>query len=162
MFYWAIKWRKYGEGDLYVNDKQKEYIEAEWIKDPEDRKSQQFKIKDESYRYDSIDGIQRSTKRIEPDTKALYAGEAPKAKRIPLTTVQDGYDVIVTQWIKRYVSLKEYEHYLKIGYKMLAKEDSGVWVATRVAVYEDGFVPGDTELCDEAESDRMWKTLKNL
>jgi hypothetical protein len=28
-------------------------------------------------------------------------------------------------------------------------------------VYEDGYLPDDTELCDEAESDRLWKSLKD-
>ena len=163
MYYWEIRWKKYGEAYLYVNDKQKEYIEAEWIKPPEQRSSQQFKINGEYYSYDSIDGIQRSTKKIESDLKQLYAGEAPKVKRSPLTTTEDGYDVIVTQWVKKYISQKEYEqHYSKHShYRILAKEDAAVWIAIRVPVYEDGYLPDDTELCDEAESDRLWKSLKD-
>lgn len=160
MFYWAIKWKKYGEGDLYVTDKQKEFIESEWIKEPDQRQSQQFKIKGEYYRYDSIDSIQRSTKKVESDLKQLYAGEAPKVHRVPLTAEEDGYEVVVTQWVKKYVSLKEYETYVKNGYKTLEKEDSGVWIAVRVAVYEDGYIPDGCETCNEEESNRLWKSLK--
>jgi len=163
MYYWEIRWKKYGEAYLYVTDKQKEYIEEEWIKSPDARKNQQFKINGEYYSYDSIDGIQRSTKKIESNLKQLYAGEAPTVKRNPLTTIEDGYEVVVTQWVKKYISQKEYEQsYSKnSSYKILSKEDAGVWVAVRVACYEDGYVPEECELCDEAESDRLWKSLKD-
>lgn len=160
MYYWAIKWKKYGEADLYVTDKQKEYIEAEWVKEPEQRQSQQFKIKGEYYRYDSIDSIQRSTKRVEENVKMLYADNTP-VKRAPLTAKEDDYEVVVTQWIKKYISPREWENdYSKRGYKLLSKDDAGVWIAMRIAVYEDGYLPENTEVCDEAESDRLWKSLK--
>lgn len=163
MYYWEIRWKKYGEAYLYVTDKQKEFIEEEWIKTPDQRKNQQFKINGEYYSYDSIEGIQRSTKKIESNLKQLYAGDAPKVRRAPLTTVEDGYDVIVTQWVKKYISQKEYEqHYSKHShYRILSKEDSSVWIAIRVPVYEDGYLPDDCEPCDEAESDRLWKSLKD-
>lgn len=162
MYYWEIRWKKYGEAYLYVTDKQKEYIEAEWIKPSDQRQNQQFKINGEYYSYDSIDGIQRSTKRIEQDIKQLYAGESPKVGHIPLTIKEDGYDVVVTQWVKKYISLKEYDQtYSKNSfYKVLNKEDAAVWVACRVACYEDGYIPDDCEPCDEAESERLWKSLK--
>lgn len=161
MYYWEIRWKKYGEAYLYVTDKQKEYIETEWVKPSDQRSAQQFKINGEYYSYDSIEGIQRSTKKVESDLKQLYAGEVP-VKRLPLTTKEDGYDVIVTQWVKRYVSQREYEQtYSKNNsYKMLSKEDAGVWLAIRVACYEDGYIPDGCEPCDEAESDRLWKSLK--
>ena len=162
MYYWEIRWKKYGEAYLYVTDKQKEFIEEEWIKSPDARKNQQFKINGEYYSYDSIDGIQRSTKRIESDVKQLYAGEI-QPKRIPLTEMEDGYEVVVTQWVKKYISQKEYDQtYSKnTFYKVLEKEDAAVWVACRVACYEDGYIPDDCEPCDEAESDRLWKSLKD-
>lgn len=163
MYYWEIKWKKYGEAYLYVTDKQKEFIESEWIKAPDQRNNQQFKINGEYYSFDSIDGIQRSIKKVGSDLLQLYAGEAPNVKRAPLTAMEDGYEVVVTQWVKKYVSQKEYDQtYSKNShYKVLSKEDAAVWLACRVACYEDGYIPDDCEPCDEAESDRLWKSLKD-
>lgn len=163
MYYWAIKWKKYGEGDLYVSDKQKEYIESEWIKEPDDRTSQQFKIKGEYYSFSAIESIQRSTKRVETDLKQLYAGDAPKVSRSPLTAMEDDLEVVVTQWVKKYVSQRDYEtNYAKnSSYKTLEKDDGGVWMAVRVAVYNDSHIPDECEPCTEAESDRLWKSLRD-
>ena len=161
MYYWEIRWKKYGEAYLYVTDKQKEYIEEQWVKPADQRNAQQFKINGEYYSYDSIEGIQRSTKKVESDLKQLYAGEV-QAKRIPLTTKEDGYDAVVTQWVKKYISQKEYEqHYSKHShYRILTKEDAAVWIAIRVPVYEDGYLPDDCEPCDEVESERLWNHQK--
>ena len=162
MYYWEIKWKKYGEAYLYVTDKQKEYIEAEWIKPADQRDQQQFKLRGEWYSFDSIEGIQRSTKKIETELKTLYAGDAPKVTRAPLTEIDGEYEVVVTQWVKKYVSVREYEnHYSKhTHYRVLEKDDGGVWLGIRVPVYADSYLPDDTELCTEYESDRLWKSQK--
>lgn len=157
MYYWAVKWKSFDEDDLLVSVNQKDYIETEWGKDPKDRVSQTFKIKGEIYSYGSIERIVQTTKRILDSQKLLYAaGEAMTRKKTPLIN-EDGD--VVTAWYKRYISNKEYESYYAKNptYKMVEKEDGGVWVGFRKVIHENEDISTDIEPCTEDEANRLWK-----
>jgi len=93
--YWSIEWKNYNYPNLLVNPKQKEYIEDEWIKLPENRKSQQFQLNGEWYSYNSIDNITRTNKKIEDAIKLLYSAEA-ESKSKSATYNSEGE--VITNW----------------------------------------------------------------
>jgi hypothetical protein len=154
-FYWAIKWKSYSVEDLLVNGNQKEYIENEWIKDPDDRKSPTFKLNGELYSYSSIDSITRTSKPIVDETKLLYASEASARSKAPMMNA-DG-DVI-TNWYKKLVSTKGYDSYYgkHPSYYFVGKEDSGIWVGFRLAEKENGERADTVEQCTEGETEKLW------
>lgn len=154
-FYWAIKWKSYSIEDLLVNDKQKEYIENEWIKNPEHRQSQTFKLNGETYSYNSIDSITKTSQRITDDTKLLYANEAGLHDRSPIIN-SDGD--VVTNWYKKLVTKKEYENYYSKhpSYHLVSKDAGDIWVGFRIAERENGYRPDNIEQCNESEAERLW------
>jgi hypothetical protein len=159
MYYWAIKWKSFNEDELLVSEKQKEYIEAEWNKSKEARTSQTFKIKGETYSYDSIERIISTTKKILDSQKLLYAaGQDLTRKKQPLVN-EDGD--VVTSWYKRYVSDKEYntKYNGHSSYKIIGKEDGGIWIGFRKIMYDMDDMADDIEPCTEEEANRLWRSL---
>lgn len=160
MYYWAIKWKSYNVEDLYINEKVKDFIESEWIKEPEKRQLQTFKLDGETYSYNSIDSITKTNKKITDFTKMLYADGAKALKREPL--VNDEGDV-VTAWYKKFVSTKEYEKTYAPSslYYLLEKADGGVWVGIRIPIMTNGYRPDSVEPCTEQEAERLWRFLSH-
>lgn len=156
MYYWAIKWKQFNEEPLLVNEKAKAYIEAQWELPKEKRESQTFKYKGEQYSYDSIDRIVTTTKKILDSQKLLYAAGQQIGKKVPIIN-EDGD--VVTAWYKRYISNKEYEsHYAKNPfYRVVEKEDGGLWIGFRKVLHENEDISTDIELCTEEEADKLWK-----
>jgi hypothetical protein len=159
MYYWAIKWKNYSVGDLLVTPKAKEFIEAQWILEPDQRASKTFKYEGETYSYDSIDNITHTSKKINDFTKQLYSGQSLLQSRDPLVN-EDGD--VVTAWYKKLLTTKEYEGYYAKhpSYYTLDKGDGGIWVGMRLAVLANGDRPDTVELCTEDESRKLWKFLQ--
>lgn len=157
-YYWSIKFKDYKVADLLIENKAKEYIESEWVKEPENRLHQTFKYNNEVYSYSSIDSITQTSQKVTDLTKMLYSGEAMKTSNSPLVN-EDGE--VVTMWCKRLVTIREYENlYSKhTCYYLLDKADNGVWVGVRIAVMENGNRPDTVEECTEVEADRLWRYL---
>ena len=154
--YWSIRWKSYSVEELLVNNKQKEYIENEWVKVSEHRKHQTFKLNGETYSYNSIDSITKTNKPILDNTKLLYASELAIHNKGAM--IDAGGDTI-TNWYKKLISSKEYESYYgkHPAYYFLDKDDSGIWVGFRYVEKENGERPDTIEQCNEQESERLWK-----
>lgn len=155
--FWAIKWKSFSIADLLVNEKQKDYIEAEWIKQPEQRRSQQFTLDGETYSYNSIDSITRTSQSIDSAMKLLYASEKPLGNSPIFNADGD----VVTGWYKKLVTRREYENYYgkHPSYITLDKDSSGVWVGFRIVERENHSRPENIELCTINESERLCKYL---
>jgi hypothetical protein len=155
-FYWAVKWKNFDVEDLLVSDGRKEIIEREWLKKPEYRQSQTFTLDGESYSFNSIDSITKTSKKIEDTTKLLYASEASFHSRAPMLNEAGE---VVTNWYKKLVSSKEYYNFYgkHPSYRTLDKDPSGIWVAFRLAERQNGDRPNTVELCNESEVERLWR-----
>lgn len=154
MISWAIKWKSYSLADLIVNENQKLFIEAEWTKIPELRKSQQFTLAGETYSYSSIDSITRASQSIDNAVKLLYSAEAPKGYGAVINKENEA----VAHWYKKFVTLKEYENYYgrHPSYRTLSRESNGVWVAFRIIKKENGSILDGVEPCTDYEEDKLW------
>lgn len=161
MFYWAIKWKSYSVEDLLVSEKQKNYIEDEWVKNPEQRQHQTFKLDGETYSYNSIDSITKTAKRIQDDTKLLYATEAALHSKKAMMNA-DGE--AISNWYKKLVTRKEYDNYYgkHPSYLFVNKDDGGIWVGFRYVEKENGERPDTMEQCNEQECERLWKKYQTV
>lgn len=155
MYYWAIKWKSFTEADLLLSEKQAKFIDQK-LDEPAENRGEFFKINGERYRYDDIRKVERTTRRIEDDTKKLYSGEAMKLSKEPLI---DGEGCVVTNWYKMLVTPKEYEsNYAKhSSYYLMDKSPDGYWIGIRCIEYENGERSDYLELCTKEEADKLWK-----
>lgn len=158
MNWWAVKWKSYSVAELLVNEKQKEYIESEWTKEPENRRSQQFTLAGETYSYNSIDSITRTSSKIDNALKLLYSNEA-ESKNKSVIFNSDGE--AVTSWYKKSVTRKEYDNYYgkHPSYYTLSKDNTDIWVAFRIVKKSNGDRPDNVEPCTEGESERLWQKI---
>jgi len=156
--WWSIRWKSYSIEDLLVNPNQKEYIEDEWVKLPENRKSQQFQLNGEWYSYNSIDSITRTNKKIEDAIKLLYSAEAESKS---ISAVENSEGEVVTHWYKKSITPKEYESYYgkHPSYITLSKEGGDIWTAFRIAEKRNGFISDSIEKCTEWEVERLWQKV---
>jgi hypothetical protein len=156
MNWWSINWKSYSTDSLLVNEKQKEYIESEWTKEPENRRSQQFTLAGETYSYNSIDSITRTSSKIDSAIKLLYSEEA-KSKSKSAVYNQDRE--AVTSWYKKSITRKEYDNYYgkHPSYFTLSMDSSYIWVAFRLVKKSNGDRPDNIEPCTEGESERLWQ-----
>jgi len=158
MNWWSINWKSYSTDSLLVNEKQKEYIESEWTKEPENRRSQQFTLAGETYSYNSIDSITRTSSKIDSAIKLLYSEEA-KSKSKSAVYNQDRE--AVTSWYKKLITRKEYDNYYgkHPSYFTLSIDNSDIWVAFRLVTKSNGDRPDNIEPCTEGESERLWQKV---
>ncbi len=155
MHYWTIKWKNYKEEPLEITEKQAEYLMAERAKS--NRANETFTIHGEQYSFSSIDTIQKTTKKIESDTKLLYASAAQLLEKPKPIINEDGE--VVTNWYKTLVDKREYAKYFSVqpDYMLLKKTDGGnYWMAFRKAEMTNLTVPDHLELCDKTECDQLW------
>src|SRR5690606_30282769 len=99
--------------------------------------------------------VERTTKRVEDDTKKLYAGEAMKLSKEPLI---DDEGCVVTNWYKKLVTPKEYESYYakSSSYYLLSRDANEIWIGIRIVEMENGDRPDYLEICTKEEADRLW------
>ena len=153
-YYWRIKWRDYNEQDILISEKQGRYINEQLILEP---RPDRFTINGIAYRYNAIDVVEPTTKKIASDIKMLYAGGAELLKSGP---VINGEGDVVANWCKKIVSGKEYEKYYGAhpGYYTLSRDGtSSVTIAFRYAEELNRARPDGIELCSEAETERLWR-----
>jgi len=156
--WWSIRWKSYSIEDLLVNPNQKEYIEDEWVKLPENRKSQQFQLNGEWYSYNSIDSITRTNKKIEDAIKLLYSAEAESKS---ISAVENSEGEVVTHWYKKSITRKEYDSYYgrHPSYITLSKDGSDIWTAFRIAEKQNGSISDNIEKCTEWEAEKLWQKV---
>lgn len=160
-YYWRIKWKDYNEQELLVSEAQGKYLNEQLTTDPVIR-GDRFTLNGIAYRYDAIDNVEPTTKRVEDKVKALYAGRAEELKTGPLIDTE-GY--VVTNWYKKVISSKEYEKYYANhpSYYTLDRADTGnVTIAFRRVEEINGDRPTDIDLCTEDEASRLWKYTDSM
>lgn len=155
MYWWAIKWKSFAEADLLVSEKQAEYIDKK-LDLPASERGEFFKINGEKYSYSDIRRVERTTKRIQSDTKALYSGLADSLNEGPIIN-EDGD--VTTNWYKKLVTAKEYESYYAKAhsYYLISRDGADCWVAIRLVEKVNGDRPDYLELCTKEEAERLWK-----
>lgn len=156
MYYWRIKWKDYNEQELIITDNQGKYLNNQLILDPTTR-GDRFTLNGVAYRYDSIDNVEPTTKRVESDIKQLLAGAGLNLESGPMLDLE-GY--VIANWYKRLISSKDYERYYARhpAYYTLDRGDSGnITIAFRRVEMMNSEHPTDIELCNEQESNRLWK-----
>lgn len=156
MYYWRIKWKDYNEQELFISEAQGRYLNSQIILDSSVR-GERFTLNGIPYRYDSIDNVEPTTKRVESDIKELLAGAGVPLESGPMLD-PEGY--VIANWYKRVIGSKEYEHYYAHhpSYYSLDRNETGnITIAFRRIEMMNGERPMDIELCTEQESDRLWK-----
>jgi len=158
-YYWRIKWRDYNEQELLISEKQAQIINQNLTLE---NRPERFVINKIPYRYDAIDVVEPTTKKVEEDVKQLYAGGAERLKTGPILD-EEGF--VIANWYKRQVSSKEFEKYYANhpSYYTLERLDSGnIVIAFRRAEEINATRPADLELCTEQEVERLWKSYGNI
>jgi len=158
-YYWRIKWKDYNEQELLISEKQAQVINQNLVLE---NRPERFVINKIPYRYDAIDVVEPTTKKVLDDVKALYAGTAEKLKTGPI--IDEEGDVIAN-WYKKTISSKEYEKYYAghPSYYTIGRNDSGnVIIAFRKAEEYNGNRAEDIEICTAEETERMWKSYGNF
>lgn len=154
-YYWRIKWRDYNEQELLITDKQAQIINQNLVLE---NRPERFTLNSIPYRYDAIDVVEPTTKKVEEDTSLLGSGDT----KLESGPVVDQEGSVVTNWYKKQVTSKEYESYYgkHHGYYLLSRDANEIWIAIRVPEEFNKEKNPELELCSQGEADRLWKNIE--
>jgi len=153
---WRIKWKDFNEQELIISEAQGKFLNEKLIQDEKER-GDRFVINGIPYLYSSINNVEPTTQKEDSDIKSLMAGTGAELTSGPLI---DNEGFVVTNWVKKLVSSKEYEGYYARHpsyYSLDRTDNGGIYIAFRRVEQINSERPSDVELCTEQEAERLWK-----